>query len=84
MGSDWSTPIAFPTGDNLVWKSKITSADDTVDFKHVSEAPEDLLLSPEDFDIVPEEVQVDQEEWAIVSIPANDADQWTLSVGEND
>jgi len=85
LASDWSAPEDFTSANRKAWKSKITSASDTVDFKHVSEAPENLMLTPEDFEIVPEDVQSDKEEWAIVTLaPANDADQWTPSVGEND
>jgi hypothetical protein len=84
LASDWSTPAATPASDNNVWKSKITSSSSTTDFKHVSEAPENLLLTPEDFDIVPEEVQADSDDWAITTIDANDADNWTVVTGEND
>lgn len=75
MATDWSTPATMASN---TWKSKITSASDTVDFKHVAEAPEDLMLSPEDFEIVPEEVQSDEDDWAVTSIPVNDEGQWNL------
>ncbi len=42
------------------------------------------MLNPEDFEIIPEDVQSDNEEWAIVTIDANDADQWSAVTGEND
>jgi len=56
-----------------------------VDFKHVSEAPENLMLTPEDFEIIPEDVQSDKEEWAVTTLfTVEDADQWTVVTGEND
>jgi hypothetical protein len=81
MATDWSTPASIASN---TWKSKITSPSSGVDFKHVAEAPENLLLTPEDFEIVPEEVQSDKEDWAITSIPPDDSGQWTVVTGEND
>ena len=78
MATDWSTPTDFTSAERNAWRMKITSADNTVDAKHSTVAPEELLLTPEDFEIVPEDVQSDNEEWAIVTFEANDADQWSV------
>lgn len=81
--SDWVNIPDFTLADSKTWKSKIKSADSTVDFKHVAETPSELMLDPEDFEIIPEEVQSDNDDWAIVTLVSNDETLWTKLTDEN-
>lgn len=67
MGTEWSTTPDFTFTEQDLWFSKIASADSTVDFKHVAEAPEDFDILPSDVDVIPEVVQSDNEDWTMVS-----------------
>ena len=55
-----------------------------MDFKAVAEAPENLHLDPEDFEIFPEEVQVDNESWVSVSVAREHSTSWSLVNTETD
>lgn len=85
MGTSWSTTAAFTFTDQDVWKAKVSgNADDAHDFKGVAEAPENLHLNPEDFDIAPEEIQVDNESWVNVTTPNLASTAWVLQNTETD
>jgi hypothetical protein len=73
----WTTLPDFTFSQEDLWKAKIVSASDEGDFKTVAEAPEDMLLNPEDYDITPEEIQVDNEHWVSVELVRADATGWT-------
>jgi hypothetical protein len=76
--SDWTTVADFTFAQEDLWKAKIVSSTDEGDFKTVAEAPEDMLLNPEDYDITPEEIQVDNESWVLVTLTAANAPStWT-------
>lgn len=80
MADFWTTLTDFSFAQEDLWKAKIVSASDEGDFKTVAEAPEDLTLNPEDFDIVPEEIQVDNEHWVTVELtPPNAPSSWTTT-----
>ena len=79
MATSWSTTADFSFAEQDLWKAKQSgNAEDPYDFKGVAEAPENMLLDPDDYDIAPEEIQVDNESWTAVSgqnvLPQN----WTL------
>lgn len=80
MATTWSTTADYSFSQQDLWKSKVSGREeDSLDFKGVAEAPEDLMLDPEDFDIMPEEVQVDNEEWTLATGQNNETGAWTLA-----
>ena len=84
MPTDWTTTPDFSYSEVDLWKAKQSgNVEDPFDFKGVAEAPENVLLDPEDYDIFPEEVQVDNESWTAVVVPAQAAN-WTLVNTETD
>ena len=81
MATTWSTTADYSFSQQDLWKAKVSGrAEDLADFKVVAEAPENMLLDPEDYDIVPEEIQADNEDWHTVSGQnVEPGDGWTLA-----
>lgn len=78
MATDWTTQADLTFSDQDLWKAKVSGqACDPFDFKGVAEAPENMLLDPEDYDIFPEQIQVDNESWVTVTLTQANAPSWT-------
>ena len=85
MATTWSTTPDYAFSDVDLWKAKESgTAEDPYDFKGVAEAPENMLLDPEDYDIAPEDIQVDNESWSSVSVATQPARDWSLVNTETD
>jgi len=85
MATSWSTTADYSFAQQDLWKSKQSgNAEDAHDFKGVAEAPENMMLDPEDYDIFPEEIQVDNESWVAVVVPKEHSTSWFLVNTETD
>ena len=86
MATDWSTTADYSFAQQDLWKAKQSGTEeDPHDFKGVAEAPENMLLDPEDYDIFPEEIQVDNESWVSADLyPAATQGWTTVSSGTED
>ena len=85
MATTWSTTADYSFSQQDLWKAKQSgTAEDAHDFKGVAEAPENMLLDPEDYDISPEDIQVDNESWTSVSIATQPSSSWVLQNTETD
>ena len=79
MATSWSTTADYTFTQQDLWKAKQSgNEEDPYDFKGVAEAPENMLLDPEDYDIAPEEIQVDNESWTAASGQNNERGAWTV------
>jgi hypothetical protein len=85
VATDWSTTADYSFSQQDLWKAKQSgTAEDEHDFKGVAEAPENMMLDPEDYDIFPEEIQVDNESWTSVSVAKEHSTSWSLVNTETD
>ena len=65
----WTTGSGFATGDNGdAWRNPLVSPI-SASFINVGEAPENLLVDPEDFTLEPELIQDDFDDWTILAGP---------------
>ena len=85
MATTWSTTADYSFSQQDLWKSKQSGiAEDAHDFKGVAEAPENMMLDPEDYDIFPEEIQADNESWTATSLYPAATQGWTTVSSETD
>lgn len=86
MATTWSTTADYSFAQQDLWKAKQSgTAEDEHDFKGVAEAPENMMLDPEDYDIFPEEIQVDNVSWTSTTLyPAANQGWSTVASGTED